>query len=578
MSDVQAAVRAQAAAEELCAASIRALAHERDLHFRGRRLHRGRQRLPLFAPHLHPTVGHDDFGSFRGAADGLALRLRDSDAALHRRLAPPEPVRRLVFDVLEQFRVESRVGEVWPGVRHNLEHRFERWTAAFVGSRLHETVRGLFLFAVTQTLRARVFGQAVAETVDDLVEATRFQLAPLLGPELAQLHRLRDDQAAFAAVALRIADGVAAQLETTGEAAAGAGEADDAAAAEGDERLAFGFLLELDDATEGDALPTVVTGRSRVLEGGDGGYRVFTTAHDRELRPAAAMRREQLDEYRQQLDHRIASQAINLPRLVRQLKALLARPADDDWAQAQEEGLIDGRRLAQLIVSPTERRLFRQLLREPVADAVVTLLIDCSGSMRQHIGTVAMLVDVLARALDVAGARSEVLGFTTGSWNGGRAMRDWRRAGQPPHPGRVAELAHLVFKDADTAWRHARRDIAALLRPDLFRESVDGEALQWAAGRLRARPEPRRLLIVFSDGCPMEGATALANDAHYLDHHLQDVAAAIEGAGELELAAVGVGLDLSPYYARSQALDLDAAQGNALFLDLLRLIGRPSRR
>jgi cobaltochelatase CobT len=175
--------------------------------------------------------------------------------------------------------------------------------------------------------------------------------------------------------------------------------------------------------------------------------------------------------------------------------ALLATPLRDDWAQAQEEGFIDGRRLAQLITSPTERRLFRQPVREPVADAAVTFLIDCSGSMRTHRQAVSAMVDVFARALELAGATSEILGFTTGAWNGGRAAKDWQRAGRPTRPGRLNEVLHLVFKAAETPWRRARRDLAAMLKEDAFREGIDGEALQWAAQRLRARPERRRPLL-----------------------------------------------------------------------------------
>lgn len=577
MGEVQAAAREQQRTEELCSAAIRALAREPDLHFRGRRLHRGRRRLPAFAPHLHPGVGRDDFGSFRGAADGLALRLRGSDARLHAALAPAEPVRRMLFDALEQFRVESLAPAAWPGVRHNLEHRFERWTEAWLASRLHETSRGLFLFAVMQTLRARVFGQPVPEAIDDLVEATRFRLAPVLGPDLAALRRLRPDQAAFGRAARSIAEQVVTALEADGEPLV-AGARGDEGEPERDERLAFGLLVELPDGGDDGALPTVEPGRSRVLEGQGGGYRVWTTAYDRELRPAAAMRADELDGWRARLDGRLLAAGLNLQRLARQLRAVLVRPSRDDWIDAQEEGLVDGRRLAQLIASPTERRLFRLEQRESEADAVLAFLVDCSGSMRAHAEGVAVIVDVAARALELAGARCEVLGFTTGAWNGGRAWRDWQRAGRPAQPGRVAELNHLVFKDADTPWRHARRAIAALLRPDRFREGVDGEALQWAAGRLAARPEARKLLVVISDGCPMETATSLANDPNYLDHHLQQVAGAIEAAGAVELAALGVGLDLSPYYGRCQALDLDAGIGHAVFDEWVSLLAHPRRR
>ncbi len=583
MSEVQAAARQQQRVEELCVAAIRALSGQPDLHFRGRRLHRGRQRLPLFAPHLHPALERDDFASFRGAADGLALRLRLSDEVLHHRLAPCEPVRRLVFELLEQFRVESLAGEPWPGVQRNLQHRFERWTVDYHRQGLTDSARGMLLFTVAQVCRARVTAQPVPAEIEDLMEATRAGIGPQLGHGLAALRRTRDEQAVYAVAALSIADAVAQLLVTAGEPVSspsdrGEREHDSEHDSESDERVAFGFMMDLGAAVDGDGMAAAVSGRSRVLEDNAAGYRVFTTEYDTELRPAADLRREQLDQFRLRLDSRIAAQGVNLSRLARQLESALSRPGRDDWASAQDEGLIDGRRLAQLIASPTERRLFRHELQQPQADAAITFLIDCSGSMRQHIESVAMLVDLLARALDMAEVPCEILGFSTGAWNGGRALRDWQRAGRPAHPGRLNETAHLVFKDAQTSWRRARRDIAALLRPDLFREGVDGEALAWAAQRLGTRSEPRKLLIAVSDGCPMDGATQLANDAHYLDHHLQQVAGEIEVAADVELAAIGVGLDLSPYYGHCQAIELDVGLGNQVLQDVISLLSRHRRR
>ncbi len=290
------------------------------------------------------------------------------------------------------------------------------------------------------------------------------------------------------------------------------------------------------------------------------------------------MRRDVLAGLRERLDRRIAAQAVNVPRLARELRALLAIPVHDGWDSGQEEGRIDGRRLSQLVASPTERRLFRSERIEPAADCLVAFLIDCSGSMKEHAETVAMIVDVFARALELAGVDSEILGFTTGAWNGGRAQRDWMRAGRPAHPGRLNEVLHLVFKDADTSWRRARPRIAALLKGDQFREGIDGEAVDWACARMRAHPATRRLLLVVSDGSPMDGATNLANDAHYLDHHLREVVLRQEQVGDVEIRGVGVGLDLSPYYGCSHVLDLAAAIGNQAFREILDLIARRHRR
>ena len=584
MGDAQTAARHQQHIEELCAASIPALAGEGDLHFRGRRLHRGRKRLPLFAPHLHPSLDNDDFDSFRGAADGLALRLRLSNAALYRAAVEREaldPVARTLFDMLEQFRVESQAGDEWPGVRHNLRHRFAQWLLAFHRSGLTESARGILLFTVAQVCRARVTREPLLEETEDLMETTRAGIAPAIGHALAGLRRTRGDQAAYAEHALDLARWVAEQLRAVDER-----DGENAAPLDGeeqtiDDRFAFGMRMEREDGDLGDereGAGTVVTGRERTL--GDGlAYRVFTTAYDREVRAATQVRKEQLDEFRTQLDRRIASQGLNVAKLARELKALLAAPHNAAWVDAQEEGLIDGRRLAQLIASPAERRLFRQYTNEPRADAVVGFLIDCSGSMRVHIEGIAALVDVFARALELAGMASEVLGFTTGAWHGGRAQRDWVRAGKPPNPGRLNETLRLVVKDADTPWRRARRDIAALLDAKSFREGIDGEALAWAAERLRARAEHRRILIVVSDGCPMDGATQLANqDVHLLDRHLCQVAADIEGEGVIELCAVAPGLDLSAYYARSQVLDTGSGIGNRSGAEIVALMAGRARR
>jgi cobaltochelatase CobT len=267
-----------------------------------------------------------------------------------------------------------------------------------------------------------------------------------------------------------------------------------------------------------------------------------------------------------------------VPRLARALQALLAVPLDEGWDAAQEQGRVDGRRLARLVAVPTERRLFRTERPSPQVHAALTLLVDCSGSMKAHAESVAMMADILLRAAEGAGLRTELLGFSTGAWQGGRAARDWQRAGRPPRPGRVAELSHLVFKDGDTPWQHARRGIAALLEPTLFREGVDGEAVAWACDRLRAQDVRHRVLLVVSDGCPMESATRLANDDPVLEAHLCEVVAQQEARGDIVICGIGVGLDLSLYYPRSRVIDLAGPPGNAVFGELLQLIGGRCRR
>ena len=571
MTDVQLRTRRRQRLEELGAASIRALSGERDLHFRGHRLHRGREALPWWAPHLHPDADEDDLEAFRGAADGLALRLARSDAALHRRLAPADAVQRAFFDLLEQFRAESLVPEGMPGVRRNLRKRHADWSLAAYHAGYTDSSAGLLVYTVAQVCRARVTGEPVVEETEDLLEATRAALAPALGTALAGLRRERHDQAAYAVHACAIARHVAALLAAEGAASGTPRPADlserDAA------RSVFGLIVEDEGDTEGREA-VVTGGHARVLEAGATPYRVFTDAYDRLAPATAPARRGELEALRDRLDRLVAAEGVNLPRLVRELQAALAVPRVDGWEGGREEGRIDGRRLAQLVASPAERRLFRAERVEPHADAAVTFLVDCSGSMKAHAETLAVLLDVLARALEQAGAACEVLGFTTGAWSGGRAQRDWLRAGRPPQPGRLNEALHIVFKDAATPWRRARTALAALLKADLFREGIDGEAVDWAAARLGVRDEARKLLLVVSDGAPMDTATALANDPQYLDRHLRDVVARHEVRGAVAIQGVGVGLDLSPWYRRSHVLDLGGAIGHAMFREVLRLIAR----
>ncbi len=571
MSDAQARTRRQERIEELCGATIHALVGDADLHFRGHRLFKGRRPLPLFAPHLHPSPDEADFAAFRGAADGTALRLVHSDATLHRSLCPDDPVERLIFDLLEQFRVESLVPDALRGVATNLRASFDAWSRTYRDAGLADTAHGLLLYTVAQVCRTRVTGQPILEEIEDTLEVTRGALSPLIGHDLVALPRHRRDQATYATHALSVARTIRAMSDWASDRRT--------AGNDGGDREAVAFSLVMDvDRLSSEAYATAVSGRSRVLEDADDGYRVYTTAYDRELDAARVVRRPLLAELRERLDRRIAAQGVNVPRLARELRALLAVPSSDGWDGGRDEGLVDGRRLAQLVASPTERRLFRRERIEPSADCLVTFLIDCSGSMKEHAETVATIVDVFARALELAGVDSEILGFTTGAWNGGRAQRDWMRAGRPPHPGRLNERLHLVFKDAETSWRRARTPIAALLKGDQFREGIDGEAVDWACARMRGRDVSRRLLLVVSDGSPMDGATNLANDTHYLDHHLREVVERQDRAGDIELFGVGVGLDLSPYYARSHVLDLAAAIGNQAFREILELIGRRHRR
>jgi cobaltochelatase CobT len=550
---------------ELCAALIRALSGDASLLFRGNRLHGKTGALPLYAPHLHPSIERDDFISFRGAADAYALRLTKSDKLLHSQLAPDEPIPRLIFDLLEQFRVEANVPESYLGMRSNLLHCFEKWSLAFDGAGFTETINGLLLFSIAHMCRSRVTGDPIDDDTADRIESTRGRVNQVAEGALQGLRRERFDQSKYAVHALQIAFAVAELMLAAKESGAEQSEQGDSL-----ETAAFALLdLEKGD----DAVAVAGAGTSKVIADAEDGYRVFTMKYDKQYAAAKLVRAEELVQFRLTLDALVAGLGVNVQRLARQLRALLAKPERNGWNNGEDEGYIDGRRLSQLIASPNEKRIFKQERIEPQTNCAITFLIDCSGSMKAHIQSLASLLDILVRALDMAEVQSEVLGFTTGAWTGGRAQKDWMKAGKPKHPGRLNEASHIVFKGADTSWRRARPSIAALLKNEMFREGIDGEAVLWAKQRLMNSEAARKVLVVVSDGSPMDSATNLANDAYYLDHHLRDVVQAVETSREITIVGIGVGLDMSSYYRKSHVLDLvnsSASQSLREMIDLLR--------
>ena len=562
--------RHQQVNEELCAASLRALTGERRLHYAGRRIYQGGKNLPIHAPHLRQAPDNFDFVLTRAAADGVAMRVLFGDAQLHRDLCPSEPVERLMFEWLEQLRVESLVDPNMLGVQANLHSRFLAWSRDFYRMGHTKSRHGMLLYTAAQMCWSRLMSKPVLEETEDYIEGTRGTLAPLLGHCLTGLRRHRHDQALFANHARELGRLLAQRMQQDFAAADDDEDKSDASA----NKVGIDDLLEFEEASdEPDTAAMAASGVSKVWEQARQQYKVFTARYDLERQAADLVRAEQLRADRERLDQLVSARGIHVFKLARALMAVLAQPARDDWHFGQEQGRIDGARLGQLVSSPTERRLFKAERFKPHADCLVTFLLDCSGSMKAHIEPLATVVDIMLRALDMAGVATELLGFTTGAWQGGRAMKDWRKQGQPSHPGRLNEVQHLVFKQAHQSWRRSRRDIAALFKLDMYREGIDGEAVDWACERSLSHDCERRMLIVVSDGCPADGATALANDAFYLDNHLKSVVARREQQGQVEVMGLGVGLDLSPFYRRCLATDLTRPIDNELFAEIVQLLG-----
>jgi len=567
--------------EEYCGAAVRALSGQSDAYYRGSRLYRGHDYLAVHAPHLQvpsPEENQLNKDDYRGIADGVAMRLIFCDEKIHRSNSPKSGMQRLVFELLEQLRVESLASSRWQGAKRNMHKRFTNWSLTCHREGLTESSTGLMFYTLAQMCWSRLNSCPVVEETEDFIEPTRAGIAPVMGSWIATLRKTVNDQQSYAKASIEIA------LEFDAMVAAARPDARDEEndleeVDDEEEQLAekLKLLVQFEDGDDSN-IHAGFAGDAKNFDPASVGYQVFTTEYDREVLASDLVRPELLTELRERLDTKIRAQRININRISRQLERLLTAPELEGWAFNQEQGYIDARLLSRVVTSPHERKLFRMQDHHPIVNTTVSFLLDCSGSMKVHSESMAMFLDVMSGALNQINVATEILGFTTSGWNGGKAMTDWMAKGRPQNPGRLNGVNHMIYKAANTPWRQARKNIAALLKADTFREGIDGEAVQWAASRMLQRAEPRKILIVISDGCPMDTATNLANSEHYLDHHLQKVVAQIEDEGEIELYGLGVGLDLSPFYRRCAAIENSNIASHSTFSLLVDLIAASSGR
>lgn len=528
--------------------TIRALSRRSDSTYRGSRLFVGGVDRTRGVPHLAVDPAADPVEKVRGVGDSIALRLLHSDDAEFRRMQPQSGIGMLVYGMLEQLRCESLADTAMVGMVGNVRDAFDQWCRESRGNGLIENELGLIVYGIAHIARIGLTGRPVEEAVEGLIESVRFQLAPVIGEDLRRLRENRHDQRVYARHARSISDRI---MEIARQ--AGADWSDRHLAA-----LRSRNLLPPAHEVDRTCVASDRADGTRVEISADrSGYGVFCRDHDRTVGGEDLYRIEQRQHLRLRLDRMVSAQAVSVTRLALRLKMLFSEPHRAGWHEGEEEGYVDGRRLGQMVAQPGYTRVFRIEKPEPRCDTVLTFLLDNSGSMkRQKFETIAVLVDLLARALELAGVRTEILGFTTGGWAGGESIKVWKSAGQPERPGRLNDRLHIVYKDADTKWRRARYAISSLLNPAHFREGLDGEALAWAAERLLRRPESRRCLMMISDGAPMETATSNHNDPDYLDAHLREVAGSLERSGMIELKALGVDLDMENYFRDWATVDL----------------------
>ena len=538
-------------------------------------------RLP--EPSRVPTRA--EIAVIRGHADAAALSIACHDADLHENLAPPGGEARDVFEAIEQARVEAIGAQRMQGVAANLAARIEQRYERSRFNEVTERSEAPLPDALSLLVRERLTGAAPPPKARALVNLWRPWIEGRANTVLQRMPDMLLDQEAFGRLtrdllaALNLAD----QLDQGAEDEAGnEGEPDPNAAGDnenaeeqGRAELAADARAEqeqqsdesLDDQEDGagdrldrDAEMADKPRRSdpwrpnsSVLDDPEAfGYKVFTRAYDEIVNAEELCDADELERLRAFLDKQLVTLHGAVARLANRLQRRLLAQQNRAWDFDLDEGMIDAARLARVIVDPMHPLTFKQERDTQFRDTAVTLLIDNSGSMRgRPIMVAACCADILARTLERCGVKVEILGFTTRAWKGGHSREEWLNAQKPPLPGRLNDLRHIVYKSADAPWRRSRRNLGLMMREGLLKENIDGEALAWAHSRLLARPEQRRILMMISDGAPVDDSTLSVNSGSYLERHLRQVINEIETHSPVELLAIGIGHDVTRYYRRA---------------------------
>ena len=542
----------------------------------------------------------------RGAADSAALRLRFHDPRIHARSAPIDIDARAVFDALEMARVEALGSRAMGGVRENLRHLTEARVRSDAIVRARDAEEVPLSTAVGLIARERLSGEAPPAAAAAGLQLVAPWIEEKAAAELDALAMTLDDQAAFAKLSRRLLEDLdlapaeepsEEEPDEGGDEAEGEDGGSDEKAEQGDEGQPGGGDVEMrgeeteDQSTEGESSQEMEGGEDDAAPGDDlseslfaspsrrnwdlsppTNYKPFTTRFDEIVEAEELCDEEELGRLRAYLDQQMGGLSNVVTRLANRLQRRLLAQQARSWDFDQEEGLLDAARLARVVVSPGHSLSYKIERDTEFKDTVVSLLIDNSGSMRgRPIAIAAICGDILARTLERCGVQTEILGFTTRGWKGGQSREAWLAEGRPPNPGRLNDLRHIVYKRADEPYRRSRRNLGLMMREGLLKENIDGEALLWAHNRLIARPEERRILMVISDGAPVDDSTASANGGTYLERHLRQVIEWIEKRSTVELIAIGIGHDVTRYYERAVTI-MDAEQlAGAMVEQLARL-------
>ncbi|MDR3494577.1 MAG: cobaltochelatase subunit CobT [Ancalomicrobiaceae bacterium] len=573
--------------KEAVANCVRAIARKPDLEvtFANDRPLVTPERVRLPEPPRKMTAR--DAAILRGLGDSMALRLACHDMAVYRSHQPVGENARAIYEAVEQSRCEAIGARRMTGVADNiaamLEDRYHRSNAADISERAEAPLPD----ALSLLLRERLTGRKVPPSAVKLVDAWRSHIETKAGAELDGLAAAVDDQRAFASAvralltSLDMADELGDEPEDQEDDRDGdegeesesqeEGSPDPEEASESSEAMqaeATGDEKELgeteaadastEDMSEDETADGEEVGEARRPDSGplnrhpESDYRAYTVKFDEEVKAEDLCDATELERLRGFLDKQLQHLQGAVSRLANRLQRRLMAQQSRSWAFDLEEGVLDTARLTRVVIDPMHPLSFKREKDTDFRDTVVTLLIDNSGSMRGRPITVAATsADILARTLERCGVKVEILGFTTRAWKGGQSREAWLAAGKPPTPGRLNDLRHIIYKAADAPWRRARRNLGLMMREGLLKENIDGEALDWAHRRLLSRPESRRILMMISDGAPVDDSTLSVNSGSYLERHLRWVIEDIETRSPIELIAIGIGHDVTRYYRRA---------------------------
>ncbi len=544
----------------------------------------------------------------RGMADSLALRVSYHDNKIHRNLLLDNPQARQIFDAIEQARCESLGARKMSGVTANLEALGEERSADKNYAALTQRGDDQFSDILGLLVREQLGGLKRPEGAKQLFNLWAERIDETVINQINQLQECMGDQSQFAerviemmqALDILDADVIDSQDQndedenTDPESDNGlddqSGEMDGEGASAMDETSSEvdGEAEGMSDMGDEDSLPGETgedpSGANKWPDNNDNArhevttYTPYTTQFDEIIHADELCDPEELNRLRSQLDQQLSHLQGLISKLANRLQRNLMAKQQRTWHFDLEEGILDAARLSRVVIDPFYPLSFKQESEMSFRDTVVTLLIDNSGSMRgRPITVAAMSADILARTLERCGVKVEVLGFTTRSWKGGSSRERWVAADKPKNPGRLNDLRHIIYKSAETPWRRAKANLGLMLREGLLKENIDGEALLWAHNRLLARPEQRRILMVISDGAPVDDATLSTNPGNYLERHLRDTIAWIETRSPVELTAIGIGHDVTRYYNRAVTL-IDAEElGGTMMQKLMELFDDENR-